>query len=94
MAELLAFRKESFAAPQSFLSLFALGKIDDKRHAPLAFLVERSRAEQHRHPAAILAEILLLIRLQAPGQLELWHKLLKIAVEPFRWSQIRPPQAT
>src|SRR5439155_19496092 len=59
MAELLAFRKESFAAPQSFLSLFALGKIDDKRHAPLAFLVERSRAEQHRHPAAILAEILL-----------------------------------
>src|SRR4029077_5927361 len=62
MAELLALRKESFAAPQSFLSLLALGKIDDKRYALLAFLVERGRAEQHRHPAAIPAEILLLNR--------------------------------
>src|SRR5882724_2623561 len=53
------------------LGLFALGKIDDKRHAPLAFHVERSRADQHRHPAAILAEKLFLKRLQSPGQLEL-----------------------
>src|SRR4030095_14072929 len=94
LAEFLRICQIRFAAPQSFLSLLALGKINDKRYAPLAFLVQRSRAEQHRHPAAILAEILLLKRLQAPGQLELWHKLLKIAVEPFGWGQMRPRQAT
>jgi len=54
--EPLTFREIPLTAPQSFLGLLALGKIDHKRYAPLAFLVECSRAEQHRHPAAILAE--------------------------------------
>ncbi len=55
---------------------------------------EGCRADEHGHAAAVLAEVLLLKRGQDPGPLQLWHPLSGIAVEPFRWGQVGPADAT
>ena len=78
-----------------FLCALARGDVQDKGDAMLHFVIERSPADKHRNPAAILAEKLLLKGRQRPVDLScVGNKLLKIAVEPFGWRQIAPPQPT
>jgi hypothetical protein len=55
--------------------------------------VERGRADQHGHPTAVLAEVFLLRRWQAPGCLQPFDGP-RIEIAPFRRGQVRPAHAT
>src|SRR5258706_457561 len=61
----------------------ALGQIQQEGDALVALFVERGRADQYRHAAAVLAEVLLLEGLDGPS-----HSYLcpgtRGAVTPFR----------
>ena len=94
MADLLRFRKVLAAAPQFFLRALLLRHVDDEGHTALALRVESGHADQHRHQAAVLVEILLFIRGQAAGLLELLQVSFLLAVEPFAGCQVGPSQAT
>ncbi len=78
---------------QRLLPPLALGQIQHEGHALVSLFVARGRAEQHRHTAPILAQQLLLVRLQAPGHLQLLN-VPCAAVAPFRRRQVRPAHAT
>ena len=88
---------ELAAAPLAFayfrLGTLAFGQVESKGDALVAFFVERRDTDQHRNAGPILAEIFLFERLQAAAQLNFRHKLLNIAVEPFRRCEIGPTQA-
>ena len=71
----------------------ALGQIEHEGDTLVPAFFEGRRAEQHGHTAAVLPEVLLLERLQAPALLVLFHQP-RVAVAPFRRRQICPAYAT
>ena len=68
-------------------------KSSTKATPSISAFVERRRADQHRHTAAVLAEVLLLKWFASPGHLYLFNGP-RVAVAPFRRRQIRPAHAT
>src|SRR5262249_47530260 len=71
----------------------ALSQIENKRDTLVAAFFEARHTDQHGHTAAILPEVLLLERLQAPGHLQLRDPPPPMPVEPFRGRKVRPAQA-
>jgi hypothetical protein len=74
------------------LRSLALGQIDHERHSLPARSVDCRRADENGHPAAVLAEVLLLERLDGYGRLHLVEGA-RIALAPFGRRQVRPAHA-
>ena len=74
-------------------SVLALRKVEHERDALLPAVFESRRADQYGHTASILAEELLLVRLQGAGPLDLRHVLLLVTLAPFRRRHVRPADA-
>src|SRR5262249_21207705 len=77
----------------SLLGTLALGQVEDERDALFAILFEARHADEHRHAAAVFAEVLLLEGVQAPAPEELGYPLF-VAPAPFGGSQGGPVEPT
>ena len=75
------------------LGPLALGQIEHERHALPDLIPEIRGAQEDGHAAAVLAEVLLLEWLKHSERLELWHMHSPVALQPFRWRQVRPTEA-
>src|SRR5262249_51105639 len=75
------------------LRALELCQIEHERDALLAAVLESRRPEQHRDVAAVLADVLLLVRLHDAGHLQLIDRLGG-AVAPVRRSETGPVHAT
>jgi len=82
-------------APLAFASFclraLALSQIKHEGNTVVLLFVERGRADQHRHATAVLAHVLLFIRLDRPGRV---HSLQGAdgACAPFRRRQVGQSQ--
>src|SRR6516225_10132759 len=68
---------------------FALGQIEHERNGFIAAFFEQRDADKHWNAAAILAKILLLERLKAPGRAQ-FRQGTFVALAPFRRRQSGP----
>src|SRR4029077_12704858 len=71
----------------------AIAEIQHEGDTLVALFVEIGRADQHRHTATVLAEVLLLERLRPSGRLHLFNGASS-AFAPFRRRQVRPEHTT
>src|SRR4029079_3650985 len=85
--------KALLALPQSPFRPLALGQIEHETDTLVPIFPDPRRADQRWHAAAILAEILSLIRVDRSCHLQL-DPCLRMSVEPFRRRQVRPADAT
>jgi hypothetical protein len=85
--ELYERAKALLAVAQTLFSLLAFAQIQHERDARP--LVERGRADQHRHPAAVLAVVLLLEGDYSPGRLQFCLRE-RGALAPFGRRQVGP----
>ena len=69
LTEMLAFREECLAAPQSSLGSLLLAQIQHKSDTFLRTSFEKCAAKKYRHSAAIFPEVLLLEGLKDAGRL-------------------------
>ena len=78
---------------QNILRPFALRQVKHEGYTLSVLFVEESRADEHRHTAAVLPEVFLFVWLaNSSSSCDGLHAKSKIA--PFRRRQIRPAQQT
>src|SRR5579862_4232648 len=81
-----------FTSPQSLFCALALRQVENEANT-LFLTFEDHSTDQDWHAAAVLAEVVPLKGLQAPGTLELCDKLLAIPATPLGEGEIGPAQA-
>ena len=81
------------AFAHSCLGMLALGQVEHESDTLVCGFIEARHAKQHRHTAAIFAEVLFLERLDGSGRVEFGDGALG-AGAPFGRCQVRPAQAT
>src|SRR5262245_28602647 len=79
----------SLAFTQCLLCPLAIGQIEHERNSLVAAFFEQRAADKHRNAAAVLAKILLLERLKAPGRAQFRQGAL-VVLAPFRRRQSGP----
>src|SRR5471030_367615 len=85
----LEFEISSFAVAHFLLRPLLVGQVEYKSDALSLAVAERRRPDQHRHPAAILAQVFFLEGFGASGGLQFGLRQF-VALEPVRRRQIGP----